>query len=105
MEEILEEIAQLIERGWTKQALARDENGQRCGVSREQAVCWCLSGAVLRVTRARNFVTEYSKVEDLIKKAILNEEGLEMSLPRWNDSYCSSAAQAAAIVRKAKNHA
>ena len=37
-----------IDRGWTQRASARDEGGHPCSSTSEQAVSWCMIGAVNR---------------------------------------------------------
>lgn len=40
----------LIEKGWTKGAYARDESGKEVDFDSPEAACFCIFGAMLRVT-------------------------------------------------------
>lgn len=44
--ERLDKAANLIEQGWTQGAYARDANGIGVHPRSEDAVCWCLTGAI-----------------------------------------------------------
>ena len=46
--EILLRARELLEQGWTKDAMARTARGNPCSHSSRLAVSWCLSGAVSR---------------------------------------------------------
>ena len=43
---IYREAADLVEKGWTQGALARDQYGVEVPCDSPTAVCWCLSGAL-----------------------------------------------------------
>lgn len=43
---LLERAKGFIERGWTRGAYARDENGDGVGSRNPTAVCWCAAGAL-----------------------------------------------------------
>ena len=44
--EVYNKAATLIEKGWTRHAMARDRAGYECNIKSELAVSWCLSGAI-----------------------------------------------------------
>jgi hypothetical protein len=46
----LREARALIERGWTQGAFARHANGRVIGCESESASCFCMAGAIMRVT-------------------------------------------------------
>ena len=45
---VLKEVRSLIETGWTQDVLARSEEGIQCDPEDEDAVSWCLTGAIRR---------------------------------------------------------
>jgi hypothetical protein len=82
--ELREEAAQLLERGWTKYTFAQDANGQPVGPFSDKAVCWCMAGAIRRVSGqpgASPFA--YAEVYDAVA-AELARDGHALS--RFNDA-------------------
>jgi hypothetical protein len=58
--EILASAAMLCERGWCKEYHAIDANAVPVDPRSEQAVCWCIEGAVMKVAYAQtDEVMEY----------------------------------------------
>lgn len=45
---ILKQARKLIQQGWCQEAYARDANGNKVEAVDETAVCWCISGAILK---------------------------------------------------------
>ena len=43
VDDFAEAVIEVLERGWTQGADARDANGKRCLYRSDDAVCWCLS--------------------------------------------------------------
>jgi hypothetical protein len=48
---VLKKARKLIERGWTKDACARDKNGLPVAVDSKEACRWCMFGSLLAVAR------------------------------------------------------
>ena len=48
---IILETRNLIERGWCKGVSARNSFFRCCDTHSNEAVCWCLTGAIIRATR------------------------------------------------------
>jgi hypothetical protein len=92
LQEMLEQAAMLIERGWTKGALARAAGGSEVPPESSEAACWCASGAIRRVG-GREYFFELCRA--LSKATTYNV------IPLWNDSQDNSAVVAVAL-RKAK---
>ena len=55
MIKVLKKIKARIERGWTRGAYARDAQGFSCHGGAQEAVCWCLEGAI-RAEGSENLV-------------------------------------------------
>jgi hypothetical protein len=73
----LREARALIERGWTQGANARDEMGDRLFVDTDEAVCFCMMGAIIAAVPPDQLLA----AEHLLKRAV-NDEGVEY----WNDA-------------------
>lgn len=71
----------LIRKGWTQGAFARDRNGEGVYSRDKKAVCWCLSGAIIA-----GFDYEYQrwKYSSSIRKKIKELYGRDDILS-WND--------------------
>ena len=94
--ELLTDVRRLIAQGWCQYAQARRADGTACSPSDEQAVQWCLDGAVCRV------------VADPVRRADVLERLTEQACGRrpfgqrsaqvwpWNDQ--SSCSQEAALL-------
>ncbi len=57
-EAVVERAAQLIEKGWCRGALARDGEGNKVGVYSDDAVAYCVVGALMCATRGVVGATE-----------------------------------------------
>lgn len=56
---------------WTKQAEARDEHGTPVNAWDAEATCWCLYGALIRVTNTGMYANEeYNKACEQIRKEL-----------------------------------
>ncbi len=49
LRDYLEGVRECVLQGWTKDAYARDEHGDQCGILEARAVCFCLNGAMRRM--------------------------------------------------------
>lgn len=58
VQEVAEAVYEIIEdeQHWTKGALARTEEGTKTLPDDDDAVCWCLVGAVRLVTKEKDFI-------------------------------------------------
>lgn len=63
------------EGAWTQGSYARDASGRRTGCWEPNAVCWCLEGAIKRVS---NTDEEYSEALSLLAHEV-------RLVHRWND--------------------
>ena len=75
----------LIENGWTKGAMARKENREFCSETNRNAVCFCASGAIRRVTRCEE---NRRKLFDLLAEQLPQSSsmfGSESQVIDYND--------------------
>ena len=66
---------------WTQGEYARDGHGHATRPRNSRAVCWCSSGAIMKVMDV-----DYSPDDAL---AVLHQAGgfqWDMNIPKWNDS-------------------
>jgi hypothetical protein len=79
---VLNDAADLIERrGWTTGASARDEQGYVVRVASPEACCWCVAGAVQKVTHDTDLPLTP------VWRALCDWLGLFeiCAIPGWND--------------------
>ena len=43
-------VERLVLSGWTQEALARDENGEPLDPCDPEACCWCMTGAIFKIS-------------------------------------------------------
>lgn len=79
--EVLEKTKEVIERGWTQGASARNKNGQMVPALNRAAVCWCWMGAHQRAVDELN---AWDVEEDVYCAAVLATP--EYSLITFNDT-------------------
>jgi hypothetical protein len=111
---ILRRAAELVSMGWTTEAGARNERGDRVQGTSPVAFSWCLTGAISRalfevvgidVYRARNgsivdAVNFWWALMNPVHQA-LAERGLDCHIVEWNDHSCGGADEAEALLREA----
>jgi hypothetical protein len=95
---LYDKAIEIIERGWTKGAAARDCNGESCGVDSPDAVAWCLMGAmVLAETELKMSAHWHRELRNTLRV-----ENLRMGLATFNDS-CESKDEVIALIRKTRD--
>lgn len=77
MIEVLLDAKELLNRGWTTKAFARDANGTPVPVMSERAVSFCLLAAISRAAGRNSFFCE--RIESVLCECISG------SLADWND--------------------
>ena len=79
-------IKEIINKGWTQHALARDINGGRVGVLSTEAVCWCLTGAINVTNSVHNFM--FIAIYDALEESIVDLHHIKKTviLTRFNDA-------------------
>lgn len=78
------EVRKLIEQGWTQGAYARSASGYSVDSnSTPDAVCWCLSGAIIRVATAQ--AIPVYKIRDRLREVLFLRVG-NGSIVVWNDA-------------------
>ncbi|WOJ89323.1 hypothetical protein RZS28_16220 [Methylocapsa polymorpha] len=92
--EILLESSQLLQRkGWNKYAMARDENGDKCGPDSSEAACYCLSGALVRAWRTidpKNEDFYFKYFEKKFSEVLLARYNYNRTFTQWNDQVATS---------------
>ncbi len=96
MYEALNEAADLLDKGWTTEAFARDKDGEPVSTISEAAVSFCLSGAVERVTWGQ--MTPEGSLRIQMYRAVCAVVPGE-SLLEWNDRQ-AKIGEPAALLRK-----
>lgn len=80
--DILKEARALVERGWTQNAMARDEYGAVVDYQDDAATCFCMNGAMWRAAwpfRARHSAG-YIMAEDVLRHVVGG------NYAHWNDA-------------------
>jgi hypothetical protein len=78
----------LEERGWNRGSMARDANGDTCGLDSKDAVSYCLSGALVKSWRDHDRANEdfyFRLFERQFSEVILKKYNHRYTLTRWND--------------------
>ena len=80
--EIYNKAADLVEKGWTRGAMARDDRGDDCEIGSDYAESWCLVGALNLA--CRGLWLDGGLAEGQYREI---REGLRIdcSLTAWND--------------------
>jgi len=108
-DQVLQGALERLERGWCKFESALDADGEKCHITSQKAVCWCLSGAVQAsiyalFEKARweggSMNTHYFAAASRLRRAIMeNKIHAEMedelmasneawNVTSWNDRKC-----------------
>ena len=92
--EVLEAAALLIEPegAWTQGVIAADADGGETGPVSPDARCWCMEGAIERVTAGYNNRAAFEAVRDYLGLHFIHE---------WNDEPQRTQSEAVDILRKA----
>lgn len=98
----LEETIRLLEHGWTTGAFARDKDGIECSELSDDAVSFCLIGAL---TRAANNTRLDARDRHEIQMFVSSVASLFPYLwaDQWNDAQVSNAAPIS-LLRRALAH-
>lgn len=83
---------------WTQHTYARDAATRRCSARSDSAVCWCLTGALVKCYGGD--VTRYAEAEDKVRRA-LTARGEAHYIVEWNDSPLRTFAEVKALVEQA----
>lgn len=101
-DETLEKAALVLEQnGWCQYAFARHENGNPIGPLEENAVCFCVLGAIKRVVGGENCMPIPLEFYSALEHAIDLKKQVAVSL--WNDRYAITKENVIAMLHKAKN--
>jgi hypothetical protein len=83
----------LIERGWTQGAFARRANGRVIGYESDDASCFCIAGALMRVTP---LISDFERLCHPLTRATGSPR-----LDHWNDAPGRTQAEVLAAFDKA----
>lgn len=103
---------------WTREAYARNANGEAITARSPDAVCWCLTGALLRVfstadTRYGSRDLQLAEAEEKLYEALRTEPDWEkyradrrkdrdvFNLAAWNDAFGRTFADVRRLVEQA----
>ena len=99
--ELYNKAADLIEKGWTQNAFARDEEGGSVNPDDNEAASWCLSGALWLVVQENKILNETSRGRVTTNYKLVNNLKLERFAPEWNDDPGRTQGQVAILLRNA----
>ena len=94
--DVLGRAADLVEEGWTQDTFAEDEYGNGCDWSSEEAVVWCVSGAIRAAAGPGG---PYK-----LALAVLRQE-IGPRVAAWNDDPDRTQAEVVATLRAAARRA
>ena len=84
--EQLKQIRELLNKPehWTQNASARDNFGKHVDSRSPSAVCWCLSGAISKITSDPTVARGLEKYQQL-NKTLVAHANVKTVLSEWND--------------------
>lgn len=91
--EIFVAARELVEKGWTQRAYARDVNGKVMSFQENGAICYCSSGAImasLYETMNCSIDETYAKKTKELSDIFRNASDIQDAIPYWNDSVGTS---------------
>lgn len=94
---ILEAAYRLLKKGWTQKTYATDKNGEQCSYRKSDnvAVCYCLSGAILR-SGGLPGEAAYQAIYQVLPK-----QYSYMGIVAWNDQPERTQEEVLDVVKKA----
>ena len=99
--ELYNKAADLIEKGWTQQAYARNKEGYDVDPGKNDATSWCLSGALwLVVCGGGPFTDTSSRFGPILNKLFENLK-LRETAASWNDRPGRTQGQVVILLRNA----
>jgi len=81
---VLDKAIELLKKGWTRGAFARDWEGEEVAPSSNKACCWCILGA-LQASEVERTVPIRSALQCYLQKVT----GYDL-IPHFNDQVCGS---------------
>ena len=80
---------------WTKHHFALDASGAKCDITADEAVCWCVMGAL-----AKCYIntSEHNKAIDRILKVL---KGRHVYIAEWNDDPTTTIEDIRQVVKEA----
>ena len=95
--EVYNKAADVVEKGWTQGAFARDEQGNIRASKHRRAVSWCLSGALFLVFNPQFGLRSYKKIRNYL--------GISPSLSVWNDDLYRTQKEVVKLLRETAKRA
>ena len=90
----LHQVKEIIRQGWTQHVLARNRYGESIGYANKNATCWCIGGAVLKVTGLDGTTSIMSCLETSLKTLSPNQ-----ALFNYNDNLFRTQQDILALVQ------
>lgn len=90
--QILEQAANLVEKGWTQGASARTPDGHMTLPTEHDAVCWCAAGAIWAITE---------DFEERTNAQICFRRFIGQPIAEWNDAPSRTQAEVVEALRSA----
>ena len=89
IDDLAKATIKILEQGWTQHTHARDANNDECAYNADDAVCWCLLGAIGKVRfdkeRPPGFVDQTHWLEWQLLDQMRNITG-SRDVVEWQDS-------------------
>lgn len=99
--ELYNKAADIIKKGWTQNAFARNEEGFSVTPDGKDATSWCLTGALWLVVRGNKNPKEYYGDVPLTVHNLIKNLGLRESAGVWNDDPNRTKEEVIELLQKA----
>jgi len=107
---VLRQVDSLLasESQWTKQAMAKDANGEKVSIINLNATCWCLVGAVNKIFSTLPFDEQTNmvaaRIQDALEYGIEKIDGRPQSPIWFNDHPQTTFAEIKAVLAGAMEY-
>jgi hypothetical protein len=98
--QILLDAANLVEKGWTTGANAREGNATECSPHASTATCWCANGALIAAGALKN-TDAYAAVYDQLPADIKENTSHISGIVYFNDYRARHVGDVSQLLRKA----
>lgn len=97
--DILSDVYALITLGWCQGAQARDADGRSVEPAAQDAVAWCLIGAINCILDQRRHTQLYDRIRFLVNEAAYDRSGVNAQM--FNDLSTTTQDAALTVIRDA----
>jgi hypothetical protein len=98
--DVLHLAADLVEKGWTTGANAREGNAAECSPHASTATCWCANGALIAAGALKN-TDAYAAVYAQLPAAIKENTSHISGIVYFNDFHARHVGDVSQLLRKA----